>query len=124
MRDAYHWTTCTRGRRKGSRWSKKNNNVKRIRERTTKSIRREKRSPHSQEEPKKSETIFYVCLPIGSGTRKHFVLTKNHERVDTDAKVESFLTGLVDHVPVDSNTSGFKGFRTKLLLLHTDQVDA
>jgi len=37
--------------------------------------------------------------PIGAGARQHLVDTDDVERVGTDTKVETFLTGVLDKVP-------------------------
>ena len=47
---------------------------------------------------------------IGSSAGKHLVDSDNVPWVNSGSHVESVLTGLVLHVLVASNTSGFKSF--------------
>ena len=44
--------------------------------------------------------------PIGSGARQHLVDTDDVVGVDTDAHVETFLSGDLDEVLVGANTGG------------------
>ena len=53
--------------------------------------------------------------PIGTSAGKHLVDANNVERVDTDADVESILTGGLGHVLVASNTTSLKGLRGDLI---------
>lgn len=59
---------------------------------------------------------------IGTGTRKHFVGTKDVEGVGAHANVVGILSNGLTQVLVDGNTASFEGFRGNLLLLVTDQV--
>lgn len=65
-----------------------------------------------------TEGVTHTSLePIGTGAGKHFLLTDNMERVDTDAHVEGVLTsGLLD-VFIASDTAGFERLGGDLLLL-------
>lgn len=46
------------------------------------------------------------------------------ERVGTDAKVETFLAGVLDEVLVGADTRGLEGLGAQLLILVGDKVDA
>jgi hypothetical protein len=61
---------------------------------------------------------------IGSGARQHLVDAENVERVETHAKMESVLSGVLDHALVGGNTGSFKRLGRDLLLLQRQQMDA
>lgn len=61
---------------------------------------------------------------IGTSARQHLVDTDDMVRVDTDAEMETFLSGNLDKVLVGANTGCFKGLGGKLLVLVGDKVDA
>lgn len=61
---------------------------------------------------------------IGTSARQHLVDADDVVRVDTDAHVETFLSGDLDKVLVGANTGGLERFRGQLLVLVGDQVDA
>ena len=61
---------------------------------------------------------------IGTGAGKHLVDTEDVEGVSTDAHVEGFLGGVLGHVLVGLNTSGFEGFGGDLFEFTGDDVDA
>ncbi len=62
--------------------------------------------------------------PIGTSARQHLVDTDDVVGVDTDAEVETFLSGNLDEVLVGANTGGFEGLGRQLLVLVGDEVDA
>ena len=61
---------------------------------------------------------------IGTSAGKHLVDTEDVEGVSTDAHVEGFLGGVLGHVLVGLDTSGFEGFRGDLFEFTGDDVDA
>lgn len=63
-----------------------------------------------------------ACSPISSSTGQHLVDSDNVERVNPDPQVESLLSGSLDNVLVGANSSSFKSFRRKLLVLVRDEM--
>ena len=61
---------------------------------------------------------------IGTSARQHLVDTDDMVGVGTDTEVETFLSGVLDHVLVGANTGGFEGLGAQLLVLVGDEVDA
>ena len=61
---------------------------------------------------------------IGTSARQHLVDTDDMVGVGTDTEVETFLSGVLDHVLVGANTGGFEGLGAQLLILVGDKVDA
>ena len=61
---------------------------------------------------------------IGTSARQHLVDTDDVVGVDTDAEMETFLSGNLDEVLVGANTGGLKSLGGQLLVLVGDEVDA
>ena len=61
---------------------------------------------------------------ISTGAREHLVDADDVPRVDSDSDMETFLTSVVLHVLVSSNTGGLESFRSDLLLLVGNHMDA
>lgn len=61
---------------------------------------------------------------IGTSARQHLVDADDVVRVDTDAHVETFLSGNLDEVLVGANTGSLESLGGQLLVLVGDQVDA
>lgn len=57
--------------------------------------------------------------PISTGARQHLVDAQHVEGVHTHAQVEGFLSGVLGHVLVGSNTGSFQSLRGDVLLLPT-----
>lgn len=72
-----------------------------------------------------AESTTHTCLQsIGTSARQHLVDADYVVRVGTDAEMEGFLSGSLDHVLVGANTGGFEGLRRQLLILVGHKVDA
>ena len=61
---------------------------------------------------------------IGTSARQHLVDTDDVVGVDTDAEMETFLSGDLDEVLVGANTGGLESLGGQLLVLVGDKVDA
>jgi hypothetical protein len=62
--------------------------------------------------------------PIGTSARQHLVDTDDVVGVDTDAEMETFLSGNLDEVLVGADTGGLESLGGQLLVLVGDKVDA
>lgn len=61
---------------------------------------------------------------IGTSARQHLVDTDDMVRVGADTEMETFLSGVLDHVLVGANTGSFESLGAQLLILVGDEVDA
>ena len=61
---------------------------------------------------------------ISTGAGEHLVDADHMPRMNSDSDMETFLTSVVLHVLVSSNTGGFKSFGGDLFLLFGDKMDA
>jgi len=61
---------------------------------------------------------------IGTGAGQHLVDADDVVRVGTDTQVETFLSGVLDHVLVGADTGGFESLGAQLLVLVGNEVDA
>ncbi len=61
---------------------------------------------------------------IGTSARQHLVDTDDMVWVDTDTKMETFLSGDLDEVLVGANTGSFESLGRQLFVLVGDQVNA
>jgi hypothetical protein len=72
-----------------------------------------------------AESTTHTSLkPISSSARQHLVDADDMVGVDTDAEMEGFLSGSLDHVLVGANTGGLESLGGQLLVLVGDKVDA
>jgi hypothetical protein len=72
-----------------------------------------------------AESTTHTSLkPISSSARQHLVDADDMVGVDTDAEMEGFLSGSLDHVLVGANTGGLESLGGQLLVLVGDKMDA